>query len=247
MTYELLKIKNLTVKLKNKLILSNINLIINSNEVHAIMGPNGSGKTTLSKALIRHPDYTTEGEIIYKNKNILTFSPEKCAQEGIFLSFQNPISIPGVTNIQFIKSSINAIKKYKNEPLLDITTITKIAKEKLQILNMPEEFLYRSVNEGFSGGEKKKNEILQMLILNPDLIILDEIDSGLDIDALKTISNIINIFKKNHKSIIIITHYKKVLEYIIPNYIHILKDGKIIHTGNNTLAEKLEECGYNLI
>lgn len=243
----ILKIKNLNVNLKKKNILSNINLNIHEGEVHAIMGPNGSGKTTLSKALIGDPNYNIDGNIIYKNEDITHFPPEKCAHKGIFLTFQNPISIPGVTNIQFIKHSINAIKKYKNEKTLDIIEFTNLANQKLKLLNMNEEFLYRSLNDGFSGGEKKKNEILQMLILDPDLIILDEIDSGLDIDALKIISEAINVFKTEKKSIIIITHYQRILNYIIPDFIHILKEGKIIHTGDKTLASQLEKTGYNII
>ncbi|HFL8794882.1 MAG TPA: Fe-S cluster assembly ATPase SufC [Candidatus Azosocius sp. HAIN] len=243
----MLIIKKLTIKTNNKIILSNINLSINKGEIHAIMGPNGSGKTTLSRALVKDPEYITEGTILYKNEDTINFSTEMCAQKGIFLTFQNPISIPGVTNIQFIKSSINTIKKFKNEQPLDIIEFTKIIKKNIKLLNMSEDFLYRSLNDGFSGGEKKKNEILQMLILNPDLIILDEIDSGLDIDALQTISEVINLFKTKEKSIIIITHYNRILNYIIPDFIHILKQGKIVHSGDKNLSLKLEKNGYNFI
>lgn len=243
----ILIIKKLTIKTNNKIILSNINLSINKGEIHAIMGPNGSGKTTLSRALVKDPEYITEGTILYKNEDTINFSTEMCAQKGIFLTFQNPISIPGVTNIQFIKSSINTIKKFKNEQPLDIIEFTKIIKKNIKLLNMSEDFLYRSLNDGFSGGEKKKNEILQMLILNPDLIILDEIDSGLDIDALQTISEVINLFKTKEKSIIIITHYNRILNYIIPDFIHILKQGKIVHSGDKNLSLKLEKNGYNFI
>lgn len=238
-------IKNLIVEIRKKNIIKNLNLTINPGEVHAIMGPNGSGKSTLAKTITKHNEYKIiKGKIIFKNNDITNTTPEKCAQNGIFLSFQHPVEISGITNIQFLKTIVNSKNKLEKKEQFDTIEFLKKIKNYMKNLKMKEDLLYRSINENFSGGEKKRNEILQLILLNPKLIILDEIDSGLDIDSLKNISSIINILKNDEKSIIIITHYKRLLNYIKPNFIHILMNGKIIHSDEKSLASKLERKGY---
>lgn len=240
----LLDIKNLTVCVKKKIILKNLTITIKKNETHAIIGPNGSGKSTLAKILTKHPDYTVKhGTITYDNKDLLTYTTEECAQNGIFLSFQNPVTIPGIKTIQFIKESLNSIRKKKNLPLLTTEKFLKLIKNNIKKLKMNENLLDRNVNENFSGGEKKYNEMLQILTLDPKLLILDEIDSGVDMDAIKIItSNLLKLQKK--KTIILITHYEKLLKLLKPNYIHVLLNGKLVKTGNFSLLKDIEKKGY---
>ena len=241
----MLEIKNLHASIKNKEILKGVNLKINTNEVHVIMGPNGTGKSTLSNILAGKDDYeVTKGEIIFDGKNLLELSANERALLGVFLSFQYPVEIPGVSNINFFKSIVNASRKAKGLDDVDAMPFLKEIREKAAYLNIDEQLLYRSVNEGFSGGEKKRNEILQMLLLEPKLGILDEIDSGLDIDALKVISEGVNSLRKD-SSFLIITHYKRLLEYIKPDYIHVLANGKIVKSGGIELADELESKGYS--
>jgi len=241
----MLKVKNLQVSINDNQILKNLNLTINRGEIHAIMGPNGSGKSTFSKILVGHPAYTiTAGEVIFKGLNILELEPEERAHLGIFLAFQYPIEIPGVTNEDFLRLAYNAKQKFYNKPSVDPIEFLSIINEKLNLINMSPRFLNRNINEGFSGGEKKRNEILQMILLDSELAILDETDSGLDIDALKTISLGINNFMDSSKSIILITHYQRLLDYIKPTYVHVMQDGKIIKTGSADLAKELEKKGY---
>jgi len=241
----ILKIENLEASIENKSILKKLNLEIHKNEIHVIMGPNGSGKSTLSKILAGHPAYqVTNGNIFFKEKNLLSFLPENRSHEGLFLAFQYPLEIPGVTNYDFLLLAYNQKKKYLNEKELTPIEFLSIVNQKANELKIPTEFLHRDLNQGFSGGEKKRNEILQMLLLNPNLIILDELDSGLDIDALKLICKIILDNFSTTTSFLIITHYPKILEYLKPNFIHIMKEGKIIKTGSIDLIEKLEKDGY---
>ena len=241
----MLKVKNLQVSINDNQILKNLNLVVNRGEIHAIMGPNGSGKSTFSKILVGHPAYTiTDGEVIFKGLNISELEPEERAHLGIFLAFQYPIEIPGVTNEDFLRLAYNAKQKFYNKPSVDPIEFLSIINEKLNLINMSPRFLNRNINEGFSGGEKKRNEILQMILLDAELAILDETDSGLDIDALKTISLGINNFMDSSKSIILITHYQRLLDYIKPTYVHVMQDGKIIKTGSADLAKELEKKGY---
>ncbi len=245
----MLNIKNLHVSIGSKKVLKGINLKINEGETHVIMGPNGSGKSTLASIIAGKKEYDiNEGCIYFFDKDIINFSPEKRAHLGIFLSFQHPIEIPGISVINFIKTAINFIRKKKNMKKMSAKEMLSSIKEKSSLLNIEKNFLYRHLNDGFSGGEKKKNEIFQMMMLNPLLSILDEVDSGLDIDALRIVSKGINSFKNKKNSILIITHYKRLLDYIISDYtIHVLYDGKIIKSGNHKLAEKLEKEGYDWI
>lgn len=241
----ILDIKNLQVKVEDKLVISELNFTINPGEIHVIMGPNGSGKSTLANTLARHPNYTvTQGQINFMGEDLLKFSPEECACKGLFLSFQHPVAIPGVSNIQFIKSSLNAIRKYQGRKPIDAFDFLTLVKSTMQKLGIAETMLQRSINEGFSGGEKKRNEILQMLLLQPHLAILDEIDSGLDIDALRIVASGINELKDTKKSILMITHYQRLLEYVTPDFVHILANGKLIHSGGKTLPLELEQKGY---
>nr|YP_009029069.1 iron-sulfur cluster formation ABC transporter [Cylindrotheca closterium]AGH28605.1 iron-sulfur cluster formation ABC transporter [Cylindrotheca closterium] len=241
----MLEIKDLQVSINENQILKNLNLTVNKGEIHAIMGPNGSGKSTFSKVLAGHPAYSiTNGQIIFKGSDILTLEPEERSHLGIFLAFQYPIEIPGVTNEDFLRLAYNAKQKFYNKPIVDPIEFLTIIHEKLNLINMSPLFLSRNINEGFSGGEKKRNEILQMILLNSELAILDETDSGLDIDALKTISLGINNFMNSSKSIVLITHYQRLLEYIKPTYVHVMQNGKIIKTGSAELAKKLEKKGY---
>ncbi len=241
----MLLINNLNVNIENKKILNNLNLTIKSGEVHAIMGPNGSGKSTLSATLAgKEQCQVTSGNITFKGKDVLSMTPEDRAGEGIFIAFQYPIEIPGVSNFSFLHTALNAVRKYRKKSILDQANFTNLIKKKINLLKIPMDFLYRSVNVGFSGGEKKRNDILQMIILEPELSVLDETDSGLDIDALKIITNNINILRNKHRSFIIITHYKRIMDYIKPDYVHIINQGKIIKSGDFLIVKQLEEQGY---
>lgn len=243
---KLLSIKNLSGSIESKQILKNFDLIINENETHVIMGPNGSGKSTLSKILAGHPSYNVDhGEIEFEGKNLLEMSPEIRSHEGLFLAFQYPIEIAGVTNYDFLRIAFNEKRKYFQLKELDPLEFMELTQSMLQKLKMKPEFLNRNLNEGFSGGEKKRNEILQMLLLNPKLTILDEIDSGLDIDAIKIICEAIAKYKEKNSSLIIITHYPRILSYLKPTHIHIMINGKIIKTGNLELIEAIEKNGYD--
>ena len=240
----MLQIKDLKANIDNKEILKGLNLDIKPGEVHAIMGPNGSGKSTLSNVLSGKKGYSVSGEVKYLNENLLDLEIEERAHKGIFLAFQYPLEIPGVNTNIFLKTSLNAIKKAKGEKELDAIEFLKLVKEKAAELKFDEKILSRQLNVGFSGGEKKKNEILQMSILNPKLSILDETDSGLDIDALRIVSEGVNSLRNKDNSFLIITHYQRLLNYIKPDFVHVLKDGQIIKSGNFELARELEKVGY---
>ena len=245
LTTPILEIKDLQVSIKNNKILNNLNLVINKGEIHAIMGPNGSGKSTFSKVIAGHPAYLVlNGDILFNGDSILKLEPEERSHLGIFLAFQYPIEIPGVSNEDFLRLAYNSKQKFYNKKEVDPLQFLTIINEKLKLVNMSPIFLSRNVNEGFSGGEKKRNEILQMILLDAKLSILDETDSGLDIDALKIISNGINNFMSQNKAIILITHYKRLLDYINPDYVHVMQHGKIIKTGSANLAQELEKKGY---
>ena len=241
----LLEIKDLQVSINDNTILKDLNLTVQKGEIHAIMGPNGSGKSTFSKVVAGHPAYSIlDGDIIFKGTSILDLDPEERSHLGIFLAFQYPIEIPGVSNEDFLRLAYNSKQKFYNKLEVDPIEFLSIIDSKLKLVNMSPLFLSRNVNEGFSGGEKKRNEILQMILLDSELSILDETDSGLDIDALKIISNGINNFMNKDKSIILITHYQRLLDYINPTYVHVMQDGKIIKTGSAELAKELENKGY---
>ena len=240
----MLNIKNLKVSVENKLILNDLNLKINPGEVHAIMGPNGSGKSTLANVLSGKKGYEIQGEILFDESSINDIAVEERAQKGIFLAFQYPVEIPGVNTNIFLRTSLNSIRKSKGEKELDTLTFLKLIKEKAKELGIDEKFLSRQLNVGFSGGEKKKNEILQMKLLQPKLSILDETDSGLDIDALKIVADGVNSYKKKDNAFLIITHYQRLLDYIKPDFIHVLSKGKIVKTGSAELALELEKSGY---
>jgi Fe-S cluster assembly ATP-binding protein len=241
----LLEIKDLKVTIENNIILNQLNLKIQKGEIHAIMGPNGSGKSTFSKVVAGHPAYSVlEGDILFKGNSIIELSPEERSHLGIFLAFQYPIEIPGVSNEDFLRLSYNAKQRFFNLPEVDPIEFLGIIMKKMELVKMSPQFLNRNVNEGFSGGEKKRNEILQMVLLDSDICILDETDSGLDIDALKIISNGINNFMTKDKGIILITHYQRLLDYINPTYVHVMQNGKIVKTGSAELAKELEEKGY---
>lgn len=245
MNTEILKLDKVEASIENKDILKKFNLTVNENEIHVIMGPNGSGKSTLSKILAGHPSYkVTNGTIEFDKKNLVDMDPETRSHEGLFLAFQYPIEIPGVTNYDFLRIAYNEQRKYRNEPELDPLSFMELTQTLLSTLKIRNEFLNRNLNEGFSGGEKKRNEILQMLLLNPKLVILDEIDSGLDIDALKIICEAINEKKAINSSLIVITHYPRILKYLKPTFVHIMINGKIIKTGNIELVNYLEQEGY---
>ena len=244
----MLSIKNLHVSVGDKPILKGINLEINAGEVHAIMGPNGSGKSTLSHVLSGKSGYTvTEGTVTYKGKDLLDMAPEIRAREGIFLAFQYPVEIPGVSNIYLLKAALNAMRIHQGLPEVDAFDFLTLVKDKVKLLEMDEKFLYRSVNEGFSGGEKKRNEILQAAILEPSMCILDETDSGLDIDALQVVAAGINSLRAADRSFLMITHYQRLLDYIKPDIVHVLADGRIVRTGGPELALELEEKGYSWV
>jgi Fe-S cluster assembly ATP-binding protein len=226
-------------------ILKGIDLVIRAGEVHAIMGPNGSGKSTLANVLAGRPTVeVTKGEVRYEGKDLSELAPEERAREGIFLAFQYPVEIPGVANTYFLKAALNAVRKHRGEEELDAFDFLEIAREKMKLVEMDEKLMNRSVNEGFSGGEKKRNEILQMAILEPRLAVLDETDSGLDIDALRIIAGGVNALRGPDRAMLVITHYQRLLDYIVPDFVHVLQDGKIVHSGGKELALELEEKGY---
>ncbi|MCF6269175.1 MAG: Fe-S cluster assembly ATPase SufC [Melioribacteraceae bacterium] len=244
----MISIKNLKAKIDGKEILQGINLEVNAGEVHAIMGPNGSGKSTLANVLTGHEKYEpTGGEVIFNGKNLLDLSPEDRAREGLFLGFQYPVEIPGVSNATFLQTAINEIHKYNNEAELTPKEFLDRMKEKAKVVGMDNSLISRSVNTGFSGGEKKKNEIFQLLMLNPKLAILDETDSGLDIDALRVVSNGVNEFRNENNAVILVTHYQRLLDYIVPDFIHVIYQGEIIKSGGKELALELEAKGYDWI
>ena len=244
----LLEIKNLHANIEGREILKGIDLKINEGEIHAIMGPNGSGKSTLAQVLAGREEYeVTEGEIIYNGKNLLEISPEDRAREGLFLAFQYPIEIPGVSNTNLLKTALNEVRKYRGEEELDAMEFLTIIKKKMKLVDLDQSLINRSVNEGFSGGEKKRNEIFQMAVLEPKLSILDETDSGLDIDALKIVANGVNKLKSPENATIVVTHYQRLLNYIIPDFVHVLYNGKIVKSDGKQLALELEEKGYDWV
>lgn len=241
-----MKIENLEAKIGDKKILNGLNLELEAGKVHAIMGPNGAGKSTLSKTIVGHYDVEVlAGDITYKGKSIVDMDAEERALEGIFLSFQHPVEIPGVNNAYFLRTALNAKRKHEGKEALNAADFLRLMRSHLEMLGMKSDMISRSLNEGFSGGEKKRNEILQMLILEPEVIILDEIDSGLDIDALRQVSEGINQMKDGKRTFLVITHYSRILDYIEPDYIHVLKDGKVIKTAGPELVPYLEEHGYD--
>jgi len=241
----MLNIQNLQASVDDKQILKGLNLEVKAGEVHAIMGPNGSGKSTLSQVLAGNEAYeVTGGETAFEGKDLLDMSTEDRAREGVFLAFQYPVEIPGVSNLQFMKTAMNNIRRHQGLDEMNAATFMKLAKEKIQQVNLDPSFLKRGVNEGFSGGEKKRNEIMQMLMLEPKLAILDETDSGLDIDALKVVAEGVNALRSPERAVIMITHYQRLLDYIVPDYVHVLAHGKIIKSGGKELALELEEKGY---
>jgi len=244
----MLKITNLHASVEGNSILKGINLEVNAGETHAIMGPNGSGKSTLAQVLAGHDDYEVDkGEVSYLGKNLLEMDVDERACEGVFLAFQYPVELPGVNNTYFLKSALNAQRKYRGEAEIDAMEFMDLISDKIKLLNLKDSLLKRPVNEGFSGGEKKRNEIFQMGILEPKLALLDETDSGLDIDALRVVASGVNAMRNEHNAIIIVTHYQRLLNYIVPDYVHVLVDGKIISSGDKTLALDLEEKGYDKI
>ncbi len=244
----MLKINNLKVSVGDQQILNGLDLKVNPGEVHAIMGPNGSGKSTLANVLAGRDNYTvTEGSVQYLGKDLLEMAPEVRSREGLFMAFQYPVEIPGVSNIYLLKSALNAKRKHQGLDELDAVDFLSLVKEKLDLVQMDRSFLNRPVNEGFSGGEKKRNEILQMAVLEPKLSILDETDSGLDIDALQIVTQGINTLKSETRSIILVTHYQRILDYITPDFVHVLADGKIVKSGDRSLAYEVDEKGYGWI
>ena len=242
----ILEIKNLSAGVEGRQILKGINLTINPGEIHAIMGPNGSGKSTLASVLAGRAGYEVlGGEVTYCGKDLLDLDPEERAREGLFLAFQYPVEIPGVNSTYFLKAALNEVRKHNGQPELDAMEFLTLVKERMKLLELPEDLLKRSVNEGFSGGEKKRNEIFQMAVLEPKLAVLDETDSGLDIDALKIVSGGVNKLKRPDNAALVITHYQRLLNYIVPDFVHVLWDGRIIRTGDKSLALALEEKGYD--
>ena len=244
----MLKIKNIHAKIEDKGILNGIDLEIKAGEIHAIMGPNGSGKSTLASVITGKEEYeVTDGEILFENEDLEEVSPEERAHKGIFMSFQYPIEIPGITTTNFIKTAINETRKARGENDMPAKDMLKMLREKCDLLDIDQKFLSRSINDGFSGGEKKRNEIFQMAMLEPKLAILDETDSGLDIDALKIVANGVNKLKSKDNAVLVITHYQRLLDYIVPDYVHVLFDGKIVKSGTKDLAHELEKKGYDWI
>jgi Fe-S cluster assembly ATP-binding protein len=248
MSKKLIEIKNLTASINGKEILKGIDLTVNEGEVHAIMGPNGSGKSTLGYVLSGRDGYdVTGGEVLYRDQDLVEMAPEDRAREGLFLAFQYPVEIPGVNNTYFLRAAYNELRKHRGEEELDAVDFLAVVREKMKLLELPEDMMKRSVNEGFSGGEKKRNEIFQMAVLDPKLAVLDETDSGLDIDALKIVATGVNRLKRADNASIVITHYQRLLNYIVPDYVHVLFDGRIIKSGGKELALELEEKGYDWI
>jgi Fe-S cluster assembly ATP-binding protein len=244
----MLKIENLHASVGDKKVLNGLSLEVPAGEVHAIMGPNGSGKSTLASVLAGRPGYTVDkGTVTYDGKDLLALEPEERAHAGVFLGFQYPVEIPGVNNVYLLKAAINAARKRKNLPEVDAFDFLELVREKMKLMRMDESFLSRGVNEGFSGGEKKRNEILQMLVLEPRLAILDETDSGLDIDALKVVAAGVNSLRGPERSVILVTHYQRLLDYIVPDHVHVLGRGKILRSGDRTLALELEKRGYDWV
>ncbi|MDC0948463.1 Fe-S cluster assembly ATPase SufC [Gammaproteobacteria bacterium] len=244
----MLKISNLTATVEDKPILKGINLEVKPGEVHAIMGPNGSGKSTLANIIAGRDDYeVTGGSIEFLGQDLLELEPEERAREGVFLAFQYPVEIPGVSNIYLLKSALNAARKHRGESQVDAMEFLQMIREKLKLVEMKEEFLHRAVNDGFSGGEKKRNEIFQMAVLEPKLCVLDETDSGLDIDALKIVANGVNALRDAGRSFVLVTHYQRLLDYITPDHVHVLANGQIVRSGDASLAKELESKGYGWI
>ena len=245
---DMLEIDNLNTTIGDTEILKGLSLSVNAGEVHAIMGPNGSGKSTLSQVIAGHDDYiVTGGSVYYNGKNLLELAPEERAREGVFLGFQYPVEIPGVNNAYLLKAAINAKRRHKGLNEVDAFEFLQLAREKMDSLDMDPSFLNRGVNEGFSGGEKKRNEVLQMAVLEPKLALLDETDSGLDIDALRIVSDGVNLLRSTENAVILVTHYQRILNYITPNFVHVLYDGRIVQSGGPELAHELEEKGYDWI
>ena len=241
----LLEVKNLHVEIDGKKILNGLDLTVNKGEVHAIMGPNGSGKSTLAHVLAGRPGYTvTEGKVLYKGQDLLAMAPELRAREGVFLAFQYPVEIPGVSNVYFLKAAVNAVRKHRGLPEYDAMEFLALVREKAKLVEIDEDLVKRPVNEGFSGGEKKRNEIFQMALLDPALAILDETDSGLDIDALRIVAGGVNQLRSPERSMIVVTHYQRLLNYIVPDFLHVLVEGRIVRSGGKELALELEEKGY---
>ncbi|MDY7091936.1 MAG: Fe-S cluster assembly ATPase SufC [Acidobacteriota bacterium] len=241
-----LEIRNLHASVEGTEILKGIDLTVNAGEVHAIMGPNGSGKSTLAQVLAGREEYeVTDGEILYRAEDLTEMDPEERAREGIFMAFQYPVEIPGVSNTYFLKAALNAIRKHRGEKEIDAVDFLKLVREKMKLVEMDESLLKRPVNEGFSGGEKKRNEIFHMAVLEPALCVLDETDSGLDIDALRIVANGVNSLRAENRSFVVITHYQRLLEYIVPDVVHVLLDGRIVRSGGKELALELEEKGYS--
>lgn len=244
----MLKIENLKARVAEQEILKGLNLDVKPGEVHAIMGPNGSGKSTLSSVIAGREGYeVTDGSVLFEGKNLLEMAPEERAREGVFLAFQYPVEIPGVNNVYLLKAGLNAVRRHRGEEELDAADFLMLVKDKMKLMQMDEAFLRRGVNEGFSGGEKKRNEILQLLVLEPKLCILDETDSGLDIDALKVVADGVNASRSEDRAIVMITHYQRLLNYIEPDYVHVLSNGRIIKSGDKSLALELEKRGYDWV
>jgi Fe-S cluster assembly ATP-binding protein len=244
----ILEIKNLHAKVNGHEILKGIDLIVNAGEVHSIMGPNGSGKSTLAQVLARRESYeVSKGQAVLNGKDLLAMKPEEAACEGLFMAFQYPVEIPGISNAYFLRAALNAVRKYRSQEELDAMDFLPLLKEKMRLLEMDERFLSRPVNEGFSGGEKKRNEIVQMAVLEPKIAILDETDSGLDIDALKIVARGVNTMRSQDRAIVLVTHYQRLLDFIVPDYVHVLVDGRIVKSGGPELALELEEKGYGWI
>src|SRR5215210_1152649 len=244
----MLEIKNLQAGIEGKQILNGLDLTINPGEVHAIMGPNGSGKSTLANVLAGRPKYeVTGGSVLFEGKDLLSLAPEDRAREGVFLAMQYPVEIPGVNNIYFLKAALNAVRKHRGEEELDAMEFLQLAREKMKTVDLDESFMNRGVNEGFSGGEKKRNEIFQMAVLDPKLAILDETDSGLDIDALRIVAEGVNTLRSEAHSVLVITHYQRLLTYLVPDFVHVLADGRIVKSGGKELAEELEQKGYEWV